>query len=84
MPLALVPIPDDAPPSPWPYCLVCNVPHERLLVATDAAGAVIQVLPVCVDHGAEVFADPIRWELVEVPNAAPVLRRKEPHAPQRP
>jgi hypothetical protein len=83
MPLELVPI-RSAEPSPWPYCLVCNVPHQRILVGSTDSGAVVLMLPVCVAHGVAVMLDPIRWELVDVPNAAPVLRRKEPHAPQRP
>ena len=83
MPLALVPIPDDDPTS-WPYCLVCNEAYQRLLVGSVDDGAVVLRLPVCVAHGVAVMLDPIRWELVDVPNAAPVLRRKEPHAPQRP
>lgn len=78
MALALVPIDDPAyPPPPWPHCLACEADAQRRLVVTTAAGELVALLPVCNQHGVEVFADPIRWELVEVHNGPPVLRRKE-------
>jgi len=70
--LALTPLPVVRPD----WCLACNERAERLLVATES-GAIVQQLPVCIQHGAEVIADPWAWTTVEVLGGPPQLKRKD-------
>ena len=74
--LALTPLPVVRPDWMPDWCLACNWPAERLLVATEH-GRVVQQLPVCIQHGAEILIQPEQWTPVAVLGGPPQLKRKD-------